>query len=282
MGNDGGMMMQRVAVLGLAMIILASVNAQENVWDQGEEWIEEDYEDTAKHENTRNIGFAQADAKATRVEAMSEHKVEKTEHQDAMPAARITEHQLAHKVMAATMDGAGVDEKIKNQALAQLTMRYEKQQQPQPKQTEAIQNSQTTKCSVFAEGNQVGKPMICPTGTCITNRIQLVINGSPKMLYTSNCDKMRLCDGMGKGYYRINDGSCGKFPGKGGQEIYCTKQTPQGGIIPKNVQCPVIKLDLNGGPSKKQWEDDYNAASSLGSNVWLMMGATLAVVMFGR
>jgi len=100
-------------------------------------------------------------------------------------------------------------------------------------------------CAVYAMGNKVEDRQVCTegnTGSCLTSKIEIKMDGEMKTMYTSNCDKMQLCQGMGKGYYEIEDGKCGTMPGEGGQKIYCSRTSPEDGRIPNGVDCPKINM----------------------------------------
>merc|ERR1712216_520937 len=96
-------------------------------------------------------------------------------------------------------------------------------------------------------GNKVTEAQTCREGntrSCLTSKISLLVDGKPRTMYTSNCDKMGLCEGLGKRYYNLLPGQCGTMPGQGAQEIYCSATTPEGGKIPDGVKCPLIQMRI--------------------------------------
>merc|ERR1712166_1494031 len=61
---------------------------------------------------------------------------------------------------------------------------------------------------------------------------------------TSSCDTKDMCTGMGTGMFKIADGECGLIPGSG-QSLYCSADTPPGGVIPASVECKKIEIKSN-------------------------------------
>merc|ERR1712196_214173 len=84
---------------------------------------------------------------------------------------------------------------------------------------------------------------------CVTSEIQMEVAGEMQQMKTSSCDKSNMCDGMDKGYYKIEDGSCATMPGDQGQRIYCSHATPADGAIPGYVNCPKVTLQVNPTPA---------------------------------
>lgn len=114
-------------------------------------------------------------------------------------------------------------------------------------------------CAVYAMGSKVEDKAVCTegnVGSCLTSKIELKMDNIMKTMYTSNCDKMQLCEGMGKGYYKIEDGKCGTMPGEGGQKIYCSRTSPEDGKIPNGVDCPQINMRVTDEDTNKPSNDD--------------------------
>lgn len=260
-------------LLGVSLLILSVAFAHEKGAHDEESWEESEYHDIDEsshivRKNPSKLHYAKGDKQAD-------------------PA--ISEEELATRAIKATMDAAGLEEDVKAQALAQLSMKTE------------AKTAAPVSCQVWAgdsmvsdiQKDQSGRPAPCtdeegkPVYHCVTNEITLQLNGGPKALFTSNCDKMRLCDGMKQGFYKIPDGQCGQMPGKGGQKIYCSKTTPEKGRIPANAKCNIIKMNLGGEattqnePSRKVHKK-HNAAGQLVSNFWVMLATTLTVFVLSR
>lgn len=259
--------MARVLVLLVAIFVVSSSATHD--WDRSDKWEEskglhEDYNDDE--------------------EASEDHFA-------------VTNEDIAANAISGAMHSAGIHKNVVDAALAQLTSTS----------TKDDDKPTATKCETWAMGDKVTDEAECTEGNigqCLTSRVHLKIteNGkeTSKTLYTSNCDKMRLCTGMGEGYYTIEEGHCGTMPGEDGQDIYCSRGTPPKGKIPEGTECKKIVMKVKGADdkaaAKHASKDDVHlpagtlpsgskeksGAGSLMANSALFLGATVVALAYGR
>jgi len=105
--------------------------------------------------------------------------------------------------------------------------------------TEESLVSGTASCAHFVAGTQVNSTVSCTEGNaaqCLTSEV----NG---LAFTSMCDVSKMCDGGEGSFYQVGNGKCGILPT--GQKIYCSTTSPPGGVIPQDMICPPISLNLD-------------------------------------